>query len=256
MRNGSEGGPVASRLGSFREDIPQARECRSKRFGLDRTQAPYQPLFIESAHLIQWDQTALLLESDGNTKGCRTTASGHWRDYYSTQIVMHFWRRNDNARTSFLNLAADRRVQRYEPYFATHDNRRHLRRWPARPHHFNSLSAAFPNSGQTGESSPASARRFAASAHPARGVRLTGASTIRSLSSDKSRSSPTSRPICERTGFGIITPDELPSFRIGARIALFLNIAKGSVASPCLRSNKVITQLLRDRRPLPTNPAV
>jgi hypothetical protein len=70
------------RLKSFGADIPQARECRSKRFGLNRTQAPHQALFIESAHLIQKDKTVLLLETDGNTKGCGTTASRHWRDHH------------------------------------------------------------------------------------------------------------------------------------------------------------------------------
>jgi hypothetical protein len=202
----------------FGEHISKAGECGLECFAFHGTQALHEPLFIESAHLIKQDKAALFPETDGNTKRRRATACRHRRYHHGPQIIVHFRRRDDNTRTSFLNLTANRRVQRYKLHFATYDGSG----WSGRPYHFNSMSPAFPNSGQTVESSPAWARRLAASAHPARGFRLSGASTIRFRSSDKSRSSPAPSPSCARIGLGMITPDELPSFRTRARITLLL----------------------------------
>src|ERR1019366_1824085 len=139
---------------------------------------------------------------------------------------------------SLLNLAADRGLQCYEPHFVARNVRR-----PRGPHHFSAGSSALPNSGQTKESSAAAAMRFAASAHRARGCRLTGASTIRSSSSDKSRSSPVSMPICERIGLGMITPEELPNFLTRARIPASSRLGNNIYSTLAAQStNKVITQ--------------
>jgi hypothetical protein len=60
---------VASRLVSFVVDIPKAGECRSKRFAINRTQASYQPLFIENAQLIQRIRPLFFWKLTGIRKG-------------------------------------------------------------------------------------------------------------------------------------------------------------------------------------------
>ena len=124
---------------------------------------------------------------------------GHRRNDDCSQMIVHFWRRDDGTGTPFPNLTSDCWVEIDHPNVAT---RYHLR----------SASASLENSPSTSASSPAMASFFDASAHPDRtglfGFRRTKASPSMVISASPSK------PIWASSGFGITMPWELPICRM------------------------------------------
>ena len=135
----------------------------------------------------------------GNPEWRGPALGGHGRDDDGTQVIVYLWRRNDDARPSFLDLTTNRRIERNQPYVAA-------------GYQTSSASPSLPNSPSTSESSADSAIFRAAAAHPARvgfaGLRNTNASRSMVISACPSS------PICASNGFGITIPCELPIRRM------------------------------------------
>jgi hypothetical protein len=159
----------------------------------------------------------LPLEPERYAIGRRTTPGGHRRDCHGAQKVVHLRWRDDDAGSGLLNFRANCRIERREPNFAATDggdagSRNLASRRAGSLHQIMVSSSALPNSGHTSASSRASATLCEASAQPARARRFIGTRTIRPASSVISTGSPSAIPRSRSNDFGIITPDELPSF--------------------------------------------
>jgi hypothetical protein len=168
---------------------------------------PDETAFVENANLIAKDQTVLTPEPDRDPIGRRATARRHRSDQNGSQIVMHLWRRNDQARPRLLNFATDRGIKAGQPDIAS-------------SHHDQSASASVANSGQTRASSSVAANCFEASAQPALGWVCTGVITRLPASTRKSTVSPCRAPISLSRVLGMMTPDELPILRSGVNKAV------------------------------------
>jgi len=133
---------VAIKPGLLLEHLPQGRESGAQPISTHGAEPPDKPSLVESADLLQQDETRSALETDGDAGRGGPAAGRHWRGDDRWQEVVHFGRRHDQAGACLLNFAADGRIQCGEPYL------------PARyaeaaaavlSHHCNSSSPSFPN---------------------------------------------------------------------------------------------------------------
>jgi hypothetical protein len=93
-------------------------------------------------------------------------------------------------------------------------------------HQCNASSPSFPNWSQARSSFPSSRISANAAAQPSRGHLLTGVIAMRPSASEMSIASPAASPISANIDFGMITPDEFPSFRMAVRTVLPCRLAR------------------------------
>lgn len=128
----------------FLEHLTHNRQCLAEDPIPDDAQAADEPLFVESAELVEQDQPLLPLKSHGDAEWRRMAAGGHGCGHHCSQVIVHLGRRDDHAGTRLLNFTADCRIQRYEPDLSAGG----LRPGPPR-YHRRSRSPALPNSVQS-----------------------------------------------------------------------------------------------------------
>jgi hypothetical protein len=86
---------------SVHEDIAQPRKRRIQREGGNSAKAANRSLLVQGANLIEQDEAVLCIEKDRDAPRCRLIAGGHWRGNYRSQMIVHLWRRDNDARAVF-----------------------------------------------------------------------------------------------------------------------------------------------------------
>ena len=115
---GRDGVAERDELPLLLEHLTQRGQCQAQHSCVDCAEASHHPQLVEHAELIEQDQPIPASEAQRNAIGRRVAACRHGRHRNRPQIIVHFRRRDDRARTCLLDLASDGRIKRGQPDLA------------------------------------------------------------------------------------------------------------------------------------------
>jgi len=103
----------------------QALKHLSQGLRAELTKTLHESFLIDRSYLIERDKSRAALKPTADTPRIGVAARRHRRDYDSTQVLVQFVWRNDNARPRFLDFSAQRWIQPDEMNLASPHYQRH-----------------------------------------------------------------------------------------------------------------------------------
>ena len=196
---------VASKT-SRRKHLDQQFQNRCRSCPVEPAQFFHETLTIYRSDLVQHNLSVLVLEVAGDACRIRPPLRGHRSDDHRSQPMVHFIRRDHQAGTLFLNLAADRWVE---------INQINVKPIDHHSHSFSSQVVELVGGSSTNRSSSFFRIRVNAADQPARAFFAERTTTAFGRTA---KSTSPCKPVRSRIAAGMRTPCDLPIRMIRVRM--------------------------------------